>query len=326
MTTLDPTTIPADRLQPMLAAWSDGHLPDSAAVALLAAHGTWLGRRDFLAACVDAVDDGWTGGPDSAPMAAIVWAKVPAFAATARASSGELAVLQVAASLAGVETGSLRDLTAGLGHQTLALVLDAIGHRAGWHENARTHQVTGQLPAPTPDHLRPAMARLRDLVADAHRRDRALLDLNQADPDLWRVTPELAAAHPDLAPLTITVTDYLQVLTHPHTTGEAGDLLTRLIKSTRHLGYTIALGVDLAADPAGLDWLAPLPLASTVARCVPAAAGWDPHGYTANAAHAAKALTTAYPPPRPAPRATPAPSKPAGPAGRRAASRRGGAR
>jgi hypothetical protein len=328
MTTLDPTTLRADQLTAMLAAWSDGHLPDSAAVALLAGHGTWLGRRDFLAACVDAVDDGWTGGPDPAPMAAIIWTRVPAFAATTRASSGELAVLQLAASLAGVETGSLRDLTAGLGPNTLALVLDAIAHRAGWHENARTHQVTGRLPAPTPERLRPALTRLRDLVADAHRRDRALLDLSQADPDLWQVTPELAAAHPDLAPLTITVTDYRQVLTHPHTTGEAGDLLTRLIKSTRHLGYTLALGVDLVADPTGLDWLAPLPLARTVARCVPAAAGWDPRGYRANAAHA---LTTAYPPPRPARTATPAPStptpaKPARAAGRRGASRRGGTR
>jgi hypothetical protein len=152
MTSLDPATIPADQLQPMLAAWSAGYLPDEAAVALLATHGTWLGRRDFLAACVDAVDDAWTGDGDQAPMAAIIWTAVPAFAATARASSGELAVLQLAASLAGVATENLRDLTTGLGPNTLALVLDAIAHRAGWHEDARTHTVTGHLStAPTTD-------------------------------------------------------------------------------------------------------------------------------------------------------------------------------
>jgi hypothetical protein len=140
MTTLDPTTIGTDQLAAMLAAWSDGHLPDQAGLALLTAHGTWLGRRDFLAACVDAVDDDDLG---PAPMAAITWTQVPPFAATARASSGELAVLQLSASLAGQDTGSVRDLTAGLGHQTLALVLDAIAHRAGWHESGRTHTVTG---------------------------------------------------------------------------------------------------------------------------------------------------------------------------------------
>jgi hypothetical protein len=143
MTTLDPTTIGTDQLARMLSAWAAGHLPDSAALALLTSHETWLRRRDFLAACVDAVDDAWTGGGDPAPMAAIVWARVPAFAATARASSGELAILGLAASLAGVEAGSLRELTGGLGPNTLAGVLDAIAHRAGWHETGRTHTVTG---------------------------------------------------------------------------------------------------------------------------------------------------------------------------------------
>ena len=143
MTTLDPTTIDTDRLGRMLTAWAGGHLPNEAGVALLTAHETWLRRRDFLTACLDTVDDGPTGGPDPTPMAAIAWTRVPGFAATARASSGELAVLLLAASLAGQDTGSLRDLTGGLGPNTLALVLDAIAHRAGWHETGHTRTVTG---------------------------------------------------------------------------------------------------------------------------------------------------------------------------------------
>jgi hypothetical protein len=152
---LDPTTIGADQLTRMLTAWAGGHLPDSAGVALLTAHETWLRRRDFLTACLDIIDDGQTSGPDPTPTAAIAWARVPGFAAATRASSGELAVLLLAASLAGQDTGSLRDLTAGLGPNTLALVLDAIAHRAGWHETGHTRTVTGHpgtQPADQDDH------------------------------------------------------------------------------------------------------------------------------------------------------------------------------
>jgi hypothetical protein len=146
VTTLDLTTIPTDDLAQMLAAWSSGHLPGEAAVGLLAAHETWLRRRDFLAACLCPVDDG-TDEPADVRMAAIDWARVPGFAATARGSSGELAVLLLAASLAGIDTGSLADLTSSLGPNTLALVLDAIAHRADWHETGRTHTTTGRIAA-----------------------------------------------------------------------------------------------------------------------------------------------------------------------------------
>jgi hypothetical protein len=323
---LDLTTIGADQLTRMLTAGAGGHLPDSAGVALLTAHETWLRRRDFLTACLDTIDDGQTSDPT--PMAAIGWARVPGFAATTRASSGELAVLLLAASLAGQDTGSLRDLTSGLGPNTLALVLDAIAHRAGWHETGRHHRTTGRLPAPTPDHLQPAITGLRDLASDTHRRMQALQHLREADPHLVTVTAELTADHPDLAPVTVTVTDYRQVLTNPHTTGEAGDLLATVVKLARHLGVTITLGVDLTADPTALDWLAPLPLARTVQQHVPAAAGWDPHGYRATAHHATAALAHRDPPPRPARPATQArclPDRPggAGRAGR--AGRAGGA-
>jgi hypothetical protein len=334
---VDPATLPADRLAELLTAWAGDRAADAAAVALLAGwrDGYWLRRPDFVRGCIDAVDYPWT--PDQpanedqpAVVAGVLWDAVAAWPGEA---CPEVAVLRIAGSLAGQETGSLRALLAPLADPDVRHVLDAVAHAAGWRATGRTYtlQVSGPLPGPAPDHLAPAMARLRDAVSDARRRNQVLMDLHQGDPDLWQVTPELAAARPDLAPLTITVTDYRQVLTHPHTAREAVDLLTHLIKSTRHLGYTIALGVDLTADPTGLDWLAPLPLALTVARCVPAAAGWDPRGYRANAHHAAQALTAAYPPPRPARRATPTPATSLGPAAGRAGApgrrnRRGGTR
>jgi hypothetical protein len=346
---VDPAALPADRLAELLTAWAAG---DSAAVGLLAGwrDGYWLRRPDFVRGCIDAVDYPWTPaqpvtddepGADGQPaagttvVAGVLWEAVAAWPGEDCPQLAEVAVLRVAASLAGQDTGSLRALLAPLADADVRHVLDAVAHAAGWRATGRTYapRVREPLPGPTPDHLAPAMTRLREEWADARRRDQVLLDLNEADPDLWRVTPELAAARPDLAPRTITLTDYRQVLTCPHTAREAGDLLTRLIKCTGHLGYTIALGVDLTTDPTGLDWLTPLPqnLALTVAGHVPAAAGWTPHGDRANAHHAAQALTTTYPPPRPARRATPTPAASSGPAAGRAGvpgrrTRRGGAR
>ena len=77
-------------------------------------------------------------------MAVIDWEAVPALiAGGVPASSGELRVLCAAASLAGVDTGPLRELTASLDVDNLAAVLDAIVHCSGWHEHGLTHTVTG---------------------------------------------------------------------------------------------------------------------------------------------------------------------------------------
>jgi hypothetical protein len=142
MTSLDPTTLAPVQLVPMLHAWADGSFSDESAVNLLAVHGTWLGRRDFLKDCVEAVDDGWTrDGP--VPMAVVDWQAAAGFVRRASASSSETAILRLACSLAGVDTGALRELTAGLDRTNTARVLDALAHRAGWHEQGTRHTTDG---------------------------------------------------------------------------------------------------------------------------------------------------------------------------------------
>jgi len=146
VTAIDPTTLPPDQLAEMLAAWAEGDYASEAAVGLLthAARGYWLRSHLFLANCVTAVDDGWSRHGE-VPMAVIDWEAVPALiAGGVPASSGELRVLCAAASLAGVDTGPLRELTASLDVDNLAAVLDAIAHSSGWHEYGLTHTVTGR--------------------------------------------------------------------------------------------------------------------------------------------------------------------------------------
>jgi hypothetical protein len=165
MTTIDPTRIPLDQLLDMLASWAAGYNADEAALGLLATacDGIWLRRRDFLSTCVEAEADGWTApGPDGAeyaetaagmPVAAIRWEDIPAFLARGvPASTGEVNILRAAASIMGIPAGSLREITASLDADNLALLLDAIAHRAGWHDHIRSHTVTGRLT------LRPATA------------------------------------------------------------------------------------------------------------------------------------------------------------------------
>jgi hypothetical protein len=150
VTTIDPTTLAPDELAAMLTAWAEGHLACEAAVGLLthAAGGYWIRRRGFLTACVTAVDDGWSRHGE-VPMAVIDWDDVAGFLqAGVVASSGELSVLRTATSLAGVDVGPLREVTACLDVGNLALVLDAIAHQAGWHERGVTRTVTGHLDTP----------------------------------------------------------------------------------------------------------------------------------------------------------------------------------
>jgi hypothetical protein len=138
MASLDPTTLTPEQLMASLHAWADGSFSDESAVNLLAVHGTWLARRDFLKECVDAVDDGWTRD-GSSPMAIVDWDAAARFVRTAAVSTSEVAVLRLACSIAGVETGALRELTAGLDPSNTARVLDALAHRAGWHERGIHH-------------------------------------------------------------------------------------------------------------------------------------------------------------------------------------------
>jgi hypothetical protein len=147
MASLDPTTFTPDQLADMLHAWADGLYTDEAAVGLLITHRTWLTRRDFLTSCVDAIDDGWTR-EGSAAMASIDWARAARLAYDAPCSTSESAVLRLAASLAGTSTGDLATLTRGLDVTNIARLLEALAHRAGWHESHHAYTVTGhQHPA-----------------------------------------------------------------------------------------------------------------------------------------------------------------------------------
>jgi hypothetical protein len=78
-------------------------------------------------------------------MAAVDWPAVTAFTAGVPASSSELAILQLASSLAGGTAGtSLMEMTGGLDDTNGRHLLDALAHRFGWHERGTRHLVTGR--------------------------------------------------------------------------------------------------------------------------------------------------------------------------------------
>ena len=152
MATIDPRPLSPDRLATMLRAWSADLPASEAAVDLLVAHQIWLTRADFRTRLVDAVDDGWGPRGQVMPLAAIKWDDVETFLTTARtrASSSELNMLRLAASIAGTAAPiSLMAMTASLDHTNAALVLDALAHRLHWHKHGFTHTVTGHIAAPT---------------------------------------------------------------------------------------------------------------------------------------------------------------------------------
>jgi hypothetical protein len=152
MTTVDPTTLTAEELAPMLRAWANGLFASEAAVELLIAHDVWPRRRDFLFTLVDAIDDGWGPRGTVVPMASIDWDRVEAFLVSVQASRSEMSVLRLAASLAGATVSRpLHDSTAGLDETNITLVLNAIAHRCGWHERGTTGLITGTLGESRPD-------------------------------------------------------------------------------------------------------------------------------------------------------------------------------
>lgn len=111
-----------------LRAQARGTHTDEAAVELLAAHDSWLRRRDFRR-LVDYTDDpDVTGGP---PMAVIRWADVATDRVSLTGSSTERAVLLVAESLVTGAPTDLRRIVADLGEHTTGLVMRAIAHAAG---------------------------------------------------------------------------------------------------------------------------------------------------------------------------------------------------
>lgn len=146
MAPLDPMSLTPEQLGPMLRAWADGLYTCEAAVDLLLAHRVWLARRDFLTTCVDAIDDGWTR-EGTAPMASVDWARAARFAFDAPCSTSEAAILRLSCSLAGTATGDLAGLTRGLDVANVSRLLEAIAHRAGWHEHGLAYTVTGHQAA-----------------------------------------------------------------------------------------------------------------------------------------------------------------------------------
>jgi hypothetical protein len=118
-------TLTLDKLTACLRVGARGAYATEAAVELLIAHGTWLRRADFRAACVD--DDGHT-------LAWIEWDTVVDFLNDAPASTSEESMLLIAAELIGVDTGTpLGHLLTGLDAHNTRIVLDAIAHACALH-------------------------------------------------------------------------------------------------------------------------------------------------------------------------------------------------
>ena len=116
-------TLTTDALAALLRRRATGSYADEAAVELLISHGTWLGRRDFLAACVEYDHDGHD------PVVWVDWHAVPAFVGGAPCSTSEARILRLAAELSGIDTGCpLADLLCGLDDRNSTLVVDAIAH------------------------------------------------------------------------------------------------------------------------------------------------------------------------------------------------------
>ena len=118
-----------------LAAGAAGMLAETAAVHLLAEHGTWLTQPSFTSRYIDITDDS-PGAPDGL-AAGIRWRAAITGLARQPASGSEKAVLRIAASIAAGIPVSLHDSLGSLDHATLRAVLRAIacansGHAAGF--------------------------------------------------------------------------------------------------------------------------------------------------------------------------------------------------
>lgn len=142
MPTIDARTFTEPELGEMLRTLANGSYSTEAAVELVISTGTWLRRGDFLRDCVTAISDG-PHNRGHAPLATINWHAAAQYAEHAPASRGETAMLRLACSLAGVPTGSLRELTVALDPTNTGRLIDAIAHGAGWHQSGNSHTTSG---------------------------------------------------------------------------------------------------------------------------------------------------------------------------------------
>jgi len=136
---IDPTEPSADQLAEMLRARAASDAIWAPPVELLIAHRHWLYASQFRAyidAFLGYAPTRTVGHPDT-PMALIHWAQVCGALDRREfpASSSELAVLRIAASLGGREvTVNLRSALVGLDHRNSQLVAKAIAQAAGIHQ------------------------------------------------------------------------------------------------------------------------------------------------------------------------------------------------
>ena len=145
MSTIDTQALSEPALAQMLRTWADGVHSAEAAVNLVINANLWLHRPDFRRDCIVAVSDGVAMG-GRAPMATINWHAASRYAEQGTASRSQTAMLRLACSVAGVSTGSLRDLTAALDPANTAKLIDAIAHRGGWHVSGNSHTTRGEQP------------------------------------------------------------------------------------------------------------------------------------------------------------------------------------
>jgi hypothetical protein len=119
----------ADACSDWLATGAAGMTAETAAVNLLAEHGTWLSRDTFTSRCID-ITTGITdvpGLPDGT-AAVIRWRAAITGLNRHGATGSEKAVLQIAASLAAGIPLSLHDALGSLDRSALRAVLRAIAH------------------------------------------------------------------------------------------------------------------------------------------------------------------------------------------------------
>jgi hypothetical protein len=138
----------ADACADWLAIGAAGMLAETAAVNLLAEHGTWLSRDSFTSRCIDIADDlGDVPGIPGGTAAVIRWRAAITGLHRHGASGSEKAVLQIAASIAAGIPVSLQDALGSLDHPTLRAVLRAIAHASsGWSGHDLITPATGQEP------------------------------------------------------------------------------------------------------------------------------------------------------------------------------------
>lgn len=125
---LDPAAR-ADACAGWLAIGAAGMLAETAAVNLLAEHGTWLSRDSFTSRCID-IADGLAdipGIPDGT-AAVIRWRTAITGLNRHGATGSDKAVLKIAASIAAGIPVSLLDVLGSLDRATLRAVLRAVAH------------------------------------------------------------------------------------------------------------------------------------------------------------------------------------------------------